>query len=262
MGKKWKTVTEFIFLGPQITADGDCSHEIKRCLLLGRKVMTNLDSILESRDITDKGPSNQSYHFSSSCVWMWQLDHKEGWAPKNWCFWTEVLEKTLESPLDCKEIQPVHSKGDQPWVLFGMNDGKAETPILWPPDKKNWLTGKDPDAEKDWRQEEKETTEDEMVGWHHRLDGREFEWTPGVGDGQGGLAWRAAIHGVAKSRTWLSDWTEMNWTVTCQAPLSMEFSRQEYWSGLPFPPPGNLPNPRIEPCLESLFELQTKWFLV
>ena len=119
---------------------------------------------------------------------MWELDCEESWALKNWCFWTVVLEKTLESPLDCKEIQLVHSKGDQSWVFFGRNDAKAETPVLWPPHAKNWLIGKDSDAGRDCGQEEKGTTEDEMAGWHHRLDGRESEWTPGVGDGQGGLA--------------------------------------------------------------------------
>ena len=118
---------------------------------------------------------------------MWELDCEEGWAPKNWCFWTVVLEKTLESPLDCKEIQLVHSKGDQSWVFFGRNDAKAETPVLWPPHAKSLLIGKDPDAGRDSGQEEKGTTEDEMAGWHHRLDACEFEWTPGVGDGQGGL---------------------------------------------------------------------------
>ena len=140
---------------------------------------------------------------------MWELDCEESWVLKNWCFWTVVLGKSLESPLDCKEFQPVHSK-DQPRVFFGRNDAKAKTLVLWPPHEKSWLIGKDSDAGRDWRQEEKGTTEDEMAGWHHRLNGREFEWTPGVGDGQGGLA--AAIHGVAKSRTWLSDWTELNWT--------------------------------------------------
>ena len=119
---------------------------------------------------------------------MWELDHKEGWAPKNWCFWPVVLEKTLESPLDCKEIQPVHSKGNQFWIVIERTDTEAETPILWPPDVKNWIIWKDPDAGKDWRQKEEGTTEDEMVGWHHWLDGGESEWTPGVGDGQGGLA--------------------------------------------------------------------------
>ena len=126
--------------------------------------MTKLYSILKSRDyFSSKGRSSQSYGFSSSHVWMWELDDKESWAPKNWCFWTVVLEKILESSLDCKEIQPVHSK-DQPWVFFGRNDAKAETPVLWSPDAKNWLIWKDPDAQKDWRQEEKETTENEMVG--------------------------------------------------------------------------------------------------
>ena len=121
-------------------------------------------------------------------AWMWELDCKESWAPKNWCFWTVVLEKTLESPLDCKEIQPVHPKGDQSWIFTGRTDAKAETPILWSPDAKNWLIWKDPDSGKDWSWEEKGTTEDEMVGWHHRLSGQEFESTPGVGDGQGSLA--------------------------------------------------------------------------
>ena len=118
---------------------------------------------------------------------MWKLDCEESWAPKNWCFWTVVLEKTLESPLDCKEIQPVHFKGDQSWVFFGRTDAKAETPVLWSPHTKSWLIGKDSDAGRDWGQEEKRTTEDEMAGWRHRLDGHEFEWTPEVGDGQGGL---------------------------------------------------------------------------
>ena len=148
-------VSDFILGGSKITADGDCSHDIKRCLLLGRKVMTNLDSILKSRYITLPTKFclfSQGYGFSSSHVWMWELDYKESWAPKNWCFWTVVLEKTLESPLDCKKIQPVHSEGDQPWGFFGRNYSKAETPILWPPDVHwNWLIGKDPDAGKEWR---------------------------------------------------------------------------------------------------------------
>ena len=185
MGKQWQT---FIFSGSKITADGDCSHEIKRYSLLGKKAMTNLDSVLKSWDITDKSLSSQSYGFSSSHVRMWELDHKESWAPKNWCFWTVVLEKTPASPLDCKEIQPVHSKADQSWVFSGGTDAEAETPILWPPHAKSWLSGKDSDAGRDWGQEEKGTTEDEMAGWHHWLDGCESEWTPGVGDGQGGLA--------------------------------------------------------------------------
>ena len=183
-----ETVTDY-FLGSKITADGDFSHEIKRCLLLGRKVMINLDSLLKnSYYFTNKGPSSQGYGFSSSHVWMWELEHKESWALRNWCFWTVVLEKTLESPLDCKEIQPVCPKGDQSWVFTGRTDVEAETPILvWPPDVKSWLIWKDPDSGKDWGQEKKGTTEDEMVGWHHRLIGHEFGWTLGVGDGEGGL---------------------------------------------------------------------------
>ena len=162
--------------GSKITADGDCSHEIKRCLFLGRNVMTNLDSILKNRHyFANRGPSSQGYGFSSGHVRMWELDHKEGWAPKNWCFWTVVLEKTLESPLDGKEIQPVHPKGDQSWVFIGRTDVEAETPILWPPHAKSWLIGKDPVAGKDWRWEEKGVAEDEMIGWHHRLSGDEFE---------------------------------------------------------------------------------------
>ena len=123
----------------------------------------------------DKGPSSQSYGFSSSHVWMWVLDYKKSWVPKNWCFWTVILKKILESPLDCKEIQPVHPKGDQSCVFIGRTDVESETPILWTPDVKNWLIWKDLDVGKDWRQEEKEKTENEMVGWHHWLDGQEFE---------------------------------------------------------------------------------------
>ena len=128
------------------------------------------------------------FSFYSSHVWMWELDHKESWSPKNWCFWAAVLEKTLGSPLDCTEIQPVHPKGNQSWIFIGRPDAEAEAPILWPPDVKNWLTGKDPGAWKDWRQEEKGTTEDEMVGWHHRLNGHEFEQALGDGEGQESLA--------------------------------------------------------------------------
>ena len=156
----------------------------------------------------NKGLSSQGYGFSSGHVWMWELNYKESWAPKNWCFWTVVLEKTLENPLDCKEIQPVHPKGDQSWVFIGRTDVEAETPVLWPSDVKSWLIWKDPDAGKDWGQE-KGTTEDEMARWHHLLNGHGFEWTPGVGDGQ--EAWCAAVHGVVKSRTQLSGWTELNW---------------------------------------------------
>ena len=136
--------------------------------------------------------------FSSSHVWMWELAYKESWVLKNWCFWTVVLEKTLNrSPLDCKEIQPVHPEGDQSWVFIGRTDVEAETPVLWPPHAKSWLIGKDSDAGKDWGQEEKGTTQDEMVGWHHPLNGHGFGWTPGVGDEQGGLSICSA--------------TELNW---------------------------------------------------
>ena len=156
----------------------------------------------------NKGPTSQGYGFSSGQVWMWELDCEESWALKNWCFWIVVLEKTLESPLYCKEIQPVHPKGDQSWVFIGRTNAEAETPILWPPHAKNWLLGKDPDAGRYWGQEEKGTTEDEMAGWHHWLDGHESEWTPGVGDGHGGLvccdSWGRKVG---------HDWvTELNWT--------------------------------------------------
>ena len=155
-----------------------------------------------------KGPSSQSYGFSSSHVWMWELDYKESWAPKHWCLWTVVLEKTLESPLDCKEVQPVHPKGNQSWIFIGRTDAVAETPIIWPPDVKNWLIWKDPDAGKDWRSEEKGSTEDEIVGWHHRLNGHEFEQAPGDGEGQGSLA--CCSPWGRKESTRLSDWTELN----------------------------------------------------
>ena len=159
-----ETVTD-CFLGSKITADDDCSHGIKRCLLLGRKAMTNLASISKPETLLCQQRSAcQNYGFSSSRVWMSDLNHKESWAPKNWCFWTVVLEKTLKSPLGSKEIQPVHPKGNQSWVFIGGTDVEAETPVLWRPDRKNWLIWKDPDAGKDWRQEEKGTTEDEMVG--------------------------------------------------------------------------------------------------
>ena len=218
----------------------------------------------------NKGPCSRSYGFSSSHVWMWELDHKERWAPKIWCFWTVELEKTLESPLDCKEIQPVRN---QSWIFTGRTDAEAETPILWPPDVKNWLIWKDPDAGKDWGQEEKVTTEDEMLGWHHRLDGHEFEKAPAVGDGQGSLAVLQSIGSQTVEHNWV---TEMNWTIMAWIPRahiyvlsgnffnhllifmfclfaernwkwkslscfwlfaspwtiqSMEFSRPEYWSG-------------------------------
>ena len=167
-----ETVRDFTFVGSKITADGDCSHEIKTLAPWKESYDQPRQNIKKQRHyFANKGPSSQRYGFSNSLVWMWELDYKESWALKNWCFWTVVLEKTLESPLDCKEIQPVHPK-DQSWIFIGRTDAEAETPILWP---KNWFLGKDPDAGKDWRQEEKGMTEDEMVGWHHRRDGHEFK---------------------------------------------------------------------------------------
>ena len=172
MRKQWQT----LFWGSEITADGDSSHEIKGCLLLRRKTMANLDSIWKSRDITLPTKVHLVKAIFSPVVMYgcesWTIKKAECW---NWCFWTVVLEKTLESPLDCKEIQPVHPKGDQSWVFIGRNDAEAEGPTLWLPDAKNWLICKDPDGGKDWKQEEKGTIEDKIIGWHHWLNGHEFE---------------------------------------------------------------------------------------
>ena len=174
--------------------------------------MTNLDSILKSRDITNKGPSSQSYGFSSSHVCRWELDHKESWAPKNWCFWTVVLEKTLESPLNSKEIQPVHPKGNQPWIFIGRTDAEAEAPVLWPPDAKNWLIGKDPDAGKDWRQEVKGTTDGWMASptqwtwvW---VSSRSWWWTerPGVLQSMG-----SQESDMTEQLNWLSNMLCVRW---------------------------------------------------
>ena len=184
-------VRDFILGGSKITADGDCSHEIKRRLLLGRKVMTNLDSILKSRDVifADKGPYGQNYVFSSSHVWMWELDHKEGWVLKNWCFWTVVLEKTLESPLDCKEMEPVNPKGNQLWIFIGRTNAEVEAPKLWPPDAKNSLR-KDPDAGKDWRQEKRTRGWD---GWMASPTYRTWVWA------SSGRWWRTGKPDVLQS---------------------------------------------------------------
>ena len=218
-GETVETVADFIVLGSKITADGDCSNESIRRLLLGRKLMTNQDSILKSRDIT----SPTKVCLVKAMVFpvvmygceSWTI---KSWVQKNWCFWTVVLEKTLENPLDCKEIQPDHPKGDQSWVFIGKTDVETETPVLWPPDAKSWLIGKDPDAGKDWGQEEKRMTEDEMVGWHHRLNGHRFGWTPGVGDGQGSLVCCSSSGGKESERTEWLIWTEWqtasgNWCV-------------------------------------------------
>ena len=174
------------FGGSKITADGDCSYEIKRHLLLGRKAMTNLNSILKRRDITLLTNIHLvKASFPSSHVWMGELDHKEGWVPKNSCIWIMVPEKTLESPLDSKEIKPVNPKGNQPSIFIAQTDAETESPLLWPPDVKSWLIGKDPDAGKNWGQEGKGVTEDEMVGWHQWLNGHGFEHTLGDSEGQG-----------------------------------------------------------------------------
>ena len=265
-GETVETVADFILLGSKITADGDCSHEIKRHLLLGRKVMTNLEwlhfhfslsftgegngnplqcSCLENpRDggawwaavygvaqswtrlkwlsssirqhikkqrnyFVNKGLPSQGYGFSSSHLWMWELGHNEGWVLRNWCFQIVVLEKTLESPLDSKEIKPINPKGSQSWIFIGRTDAEADIPILWPPDGKSWLIEKDPDAGKDWRQQEKRVVEDDMIRWHHQLSGYEFEQT--LGDMKDTGTWRAAVHGISKSQTRLSTWTELKW---------------------------------------------------
>ena len=178
-------------------------------------------------------PANkQRSPWPSSHVWMWELDYKESWAWKNWCFWTVVLDKTLESPLDCKEIHPVHPKGDRSWVFIGRTDVKAKTPIFWPPDLKSLLIWKAPDVGKDWRQEEKGTTEGEMVGWHHWLNGHGFGWTLGVGDGR--EAWCALVHGVIKSWTQLSDWTELtdSRALLCFPPIVYYNLRNSIWRDL------------------------------
>ena len=197
MGKQWKQ-WETLFgeggggrgkEGCKITADGVCSHGIKRCLLLGRKTVTNIDSILKSGDIT----LPTKLHLVKAMIFPVVVYGCESWTIKkaerqrNWCFWTGCWRRLL-SPLDCKEIQPVNAKGDQSWVFIGRTDAEVETPIFWQPDVKNSLIGKDHHASQYWRQEEKGMTEDEMVGWHHQLNGHEFEQALGVGDGQGSLA--------------------------------------------------------------------------
>ena len=184
MGKQCQT----LFLeDSKITTDGDCSHEIQRRLLLRWKAVTNLDSVLKCRDIT----LQRKAHIVKAMVFLcmvWKLNNKKGWASKNWCLQTVVLQKTLESPLDCKEIKPVNPKGNQPWIFIGKIDAESEAPILWPPDVKKWFIWKDTNAGSDWRQKDKGMTENEMVGWHHWLNGHEFEQAPGAGEGQGGLA--------------------------------------------------------------------------
>ena len=187
-GEKMETVTDFLSLGSKITMGSDHSHEIKRRSFLGRKAMTNLNNILKSRDITlpTKVHIIKAMVFSSSHVWMWELDHKEGWAPKNWCFWTVVLEKTLESPLDCKETKSVNPKGNKPWIFIGRTDAEVEASILWPPDMKSQL------MKRSWcwerlRAGREGVTEDETLRWHRQFNGREVEPTAKDSEGQGSL---------------------------------------------------------------------------
>ena len=204
--EKVEAVTDFIFLGSQITAGNDCSHEIKRCLLLGRKAMTNLDSILKNRDII----LSMNVHIFKAMIFSVVMYWCESWIINKAEHWRidafkVVLEKTLESPLDSKEIKPVNPKGNHPWVFTGRTYAEGEAPVLWPPDAKSWLTGKNPDMGNNWMQKEKRVAENEMFRQHHRLDGHEFVQI--LGDSEGRGAWCAAAHGVTKSQTWLSDWT-------------------------------------------------------
>ena len=212
MGKQWKQWQTLFSWAPKSLQIVTAAMKLKDACSLGGGGGSHdqhREHIKKQRHyFTNKGPSSQSHSFSSSHVWMWELDYEESWALKNWCFWTVVLEKTLESPSDCKEIQPVHPTGNQSWIFIGRTDAEAETPILWPPDAKSWLIWKDSDAGKDWRQEEKGTTEEEMVGRHHQLDGHGFGWTLEVGDGQRGLAcsWGCKELDTTERLNWTEEW--------------------------------------------------------
>ena len=210
MGKQWKQCQTLFFWAPKSLQMVTAAMKLKDTYSLEGKLWPTWIAYSKAETLLcHKVPSSQGYGFSCGHVWMWELDCEESWVPKNWCFWTLVLEKTPESPLDWKEIQPVHSKGGQPWVFFGRTDAKAETPVLWPPHVKSWLIGKDSDAGRDWGQKEKGTTEDEMAGWHHQLDGCEFEWTLGVGDGQGDLACCDSWGHKESDTTEQLNWTEL-----------------------------------------------------
>ena len=211
-GETVETVVDLIFLGSKITADGERSHEIKMLTHWKESYDQPGQHIKKQRHyFVNKGPSNQGYGFPSGHVQVWKLDYKESWAPKNWCFWTVVLEKILESPLDYKEIQPVHPKGDQSCVFIGRTAAEAVLQLLqhFGHLMRSWVIGKDPDAGKDWGQEEKGTTEDEMVGWHHRLNGHGFGWTLGVGDEQGALVYCGSWGHKESDTTERLNWTEM-----------------------------------------------------
>ena len=199
----------------------------------------------------NKGPSSQRYSFSSGHVWMWELDHKESWVLKNWCFWIVVWEKTLESPLDCREIKPVHPEGNQSWIFIGRTEAEAETPIVWPPDAKSWLIWKDPDAGKYWRQEEKGTTEYEMVGWHHWLDGHEFEQAPGVCDGQWSLVCCSPWGFKESDMTERLNWTELTLMVKNLAANVGHLRDTGLIPGLERSPGGGHGNPLQYSCLEN-----------
>ena len=200
-GETMETVSDFIFLGSKITAEKTLAPWKKSC----DKPRQHIKK--QRHYFAGKGLSSQGYGFSSSHAWMWELDHKESWALKNWCFWTVVLEETLENPFNCK-IKPVSPKGNQSWIFIGKTDAEAEAPVLWLPNSKNWLIGKDPDVGADWRQEEKGATENTMVWRHHQLLGHEFEQAPGIGDGQGSLCasfhWgrRVLQHGQVTEKSW------------------------------------------------------------
>ena len=217
MRKQWKQCQTLFLGGSKITADGDCSHEIKKHLLTPWK--TSYDQPRQhikkqGHYFANKGLSSHGYGFPSSHVWMWELDYKASWAQKNWCFWTAVLGKTLESPLNYKETQPVHPKGDQSWVFIWRTNVEAETPTVWPPHAKCCRIWKDLDAGEDWGQEEKGTTEEEMVGWHHQLNAHEFGWTLGVGDGQGGLECCSSGGCKGSDTTERLNWWWNNWFST------------------------------------------------
>ena len=187
---------KFHFLGSKVTVDSDCSHKINDTCSWKKSYDQPRQNIKKQRhDFDNTGLCSQSYCFSSSHVWIWELDHKKGWVPKNWCFQTVVLEKSLESPLDSKEIKPVNPKGNQSWIFIGRTDAEAEAPIVWPPDVKSRLIGKVPDAGKDWGQEKKQVSENEMVEYH-QLNGHEFEQT--LGESKGHETWCSAVRGIAK----------------------------------------------------------------